>query len=406
MANNRWYLWDYCKRRGLGSPRTIAPGAPYDTDDTAEFAGVTNLGCSLVVGHESGAGDSVLTRFNHQTGAVEQELLVVGNGELIDRPGPSGWVQGVPAPFLTGSIPNPYPAAVIGRNYVVSFDGIPWLVDTGFIGFSSGLPGMLRVGHGGDLGLQRTCVVEGEQEFLVQNKLKALHRHRLYARVGTQDSATDPSSLLYDDADEVYRWPTIYQPFAQRRDTFQFGAFDGVRIRVLRLRVAMWAVHPILAGATAPLTANFLADNGPGQSRGYILSQVEDGTAPDYGGSVGASVNMPGLRAGAYLYGLISKNGPNPATLTVNGAEPTFNPITIPGPQEDDIFGDLQYDQVAVIGPRNVGAWTFEVTGHGFTSFGVPDPLVVGPLTFLEGVVPQGALYEGIIDYLYSDVPV
>lgn len=411
MAANL-YLVDFCKHRRLTRvDRTIPLQAPFNQTQPPVVA-LTSLGCRPVLSSQSLANGHVLSRVRHDTGAITGTLLASSDSDSAFNPGESVWVVGVPTEVLTGSASAAFPVPLLEREYLASLAFPPtvlWSQDifpgTGIAG-NPGLPSIQRAEFGGDVGLLRTCVVANDQDFLVQNNVRALHRHRAYFRIASVGDDLTPLTLLGPaTAGGPYRWPGAHSPstvkqvssFAASLPTF---AWD--------LKFRAWGAHPGRIGHGAitlsdPLTHGDL-------DRKYSFFQIDDQVYPDFGGSVSGSVTLSPVRSGIHLYGkFINGSGPSTETirLLVNGVDITdsFNSAPLPTSQFSGVgfaFPDEEYDTVHINPAINIHQFVIEVSSPRHASFGFPEPFPAGTLTFATSAV-NGLLYEGTVRFLRND---
>ena len=411
MAANL-YLVDFCKHRRLTRvDRVIELQAPFSGTQPPVVA-LTSLGCRPVVSHHSSVNGHVLSRVKHDSGVLTGTLLASADSGVAYNPGESTWVAGVPTEVLTGSATASFPVPLLERNYLVSLAFPPtvlWSQDTlpgtGIAG-NPGLPALQRAEFGGDVGILRTCVVANDQDFLVQNNVRALHQHRTYFRIASVGDDTTPLTLLAPATDTTpYRWPGAHSPttvhqihaLAASLPTFSWD-----------LTFRAWGAHPAKIGH-GPTTLTDPTIHGS-LDRKYSILPIDDQVYPDFGGSVSGALTVSPLRSGVHLYGSFI-DGPGPSTdtirLLVNGVDVTdnFTPVPLPTPQFSGatfIFPNEEYDSVLILPDINLYQFVVEVSSPRHVGFGFPEPFPAGTLTFGTTNV-NGFLYEGTIRFSRND---
>lgn len=411
MAANL-YLVDFCKHRRLTRvDRVIELQAPFSELQPPVVA-LTSLGCRPVLSSQSTANGHVLSRVKHDTGAITGTLLASSNSDNAFNPGESVWIAGVPTEVLIGSASASFPVPLLERSYLVSLAFPPtvlWSQDTfpgtGIAGNPS-LPSLQRAEFGGDVGILRTCVVANDQDFLVQNNARALHRHRTYFRIASVGDDQTPLTLLGPaTAGGPYRWPGAHNPtvvkqasaFAASLPTFSWD-----------LKFRAWGAHPGRIGHGS-LTHTDPTIHGS-LDRKYSILAIDDQVYPDFGGSVSGALMVSPMRSGVHLYGkIINGTGPSTETirLIVNGTDVTdnFTSVSLPTPQFSGsgfLFPNEEYNSVLILPSINLYQFVVEVSSPRHVGFGFPEPFPVGTLTFGTTAV-NGFLYEGTIRFLRND---
>lgn len=402
---NRFYIVDFCKHRMLSKiDKTVDLQTPFNNAANA-IVGGASLGCNVPVSHTSGNTGFVLSRVNHNTGVRTSTLLSSVDSNLITNPGETAWMHGIRTSVLSGTVAYDYPVSAITRNYHVTIAGTEWMRDIGGIQLSPDLPSISRIRFGDQLGIKRTAIVGLNQEFLVQDKVKASHIHRHYAQVASIPTQSESLSLFYDLG--VYNWPTENLTFVQeyqQRFIYDDGSSPTHATFAWDFAVRIWNTWPAIVGhsATTYTPAN---TNGPLQDRRYSLVQLDEITTPFYGGTIAGTFALPGPRPGAVLYGSIIPNGGPTAQLNINGVDQigSFGSASMPSPQHTQWAAPLvsalpntTYDSALLYPNDNINQWVFNIV----------TPQDTTTVTFTFAAVPVNGLnYEGIVYFHGSPFP-
>lgn len=407
MAQKFYYI-DFCKRRQITAiDKVVELKAPFDTTEPAIVTGAS-LGCNVPVSHQPFGSGFVLSRIRHSDGKPIIGLLPGGDSDVLNEPGQTAWIHGVADPILEGTVAANFPVPILRRNYELSFAGMPWVRDqvpTQPGTFGPGAAPMTRAEFGGDIGIRRTCIVAGEQEFDVGPRIKALHRHRHYAQVATVGDDLTPLTLLSTSGTTLYRWPGSHSPVTVLYASSFFAHFGEGGDFGWEALFRVWGVHPAVVGHGAlTLTDPVLHQN---IDRKYSFFPIDDITAPDFGGSVEGSLNLT-MRKPVHLYGKFITEGPaEHMRLLVNGDDMTdqFGAMQLPTPQFSGYpfqFHDEQYNSVYTNTALNINKWVVQVTSPRHVERGFSDPRFVGIITIGPDPVP-GYFWEGTVYFSRFD---
>lgn len=404
---NRFYVVDFCKHKTLSKiDKTVDLQPPFDNAANA-IVGGASLGCNVPVSHKSRNTSSVLSRVNHNTGDFINTDLASADSNLITNPGETAWMQGIKTPVLTGSVSYDYPKARITTAYHVNIDGIEWMVDTNGIGLSPTLPSVPRIRFGSQLGFKRTTIVGSNQEFLSQNKVKALHHTKHYAQVASIPVESEPLGLVYDSGFGTYEWPVIPAGSLVQEIQRNDGNISSPTFYYWAVVLRMWCSYPAIIGhGTTTFTPTSGSEvNGPLQNRKYTIVSLDDITTPDYGGTIGGTFNLGPSRSGAVIYGGLHLQGNHQTEILVNGTDilPSFSPVTLPNPQKARTTSgvtlldpDEQFNQMATFASRNIQQFHVQVRSPFNLLLGPFDTIDVGTISFFGASTP-GLLYEAIM---------
>lgn len=299
---------------------------------------INSMGCSPVVSLLDTPEAGVLARVNHNSGALQQDLLPSADATSRSNPGPTSHVYAIPDAISAASVPNPFPLAAgsYTGNHVFGTD--TWYTEAG-----GGFQTLNNTGHeyvGFGAGQQPYWVLKlpPSREFngVFTGRLEN-HIYDNYILMPVVSFHCEPLSLRWNLVLSRYEW--ILGDNTAIIATNQVGGGGSGEQWVLTIR---WnEVRPcFLSSYTHPISAANVGDavqNGAGLFRSYTYRLLEsDVTMPDFGGALfkGYNYAQGDFRDPLIAYSA-SSNAPASWNIDFESLSPTTSSPSLPTPQKN-----------------------------------------------------------------------